>query len=454
MNLKKIKAFTLVELIVVITILAILWTIAFISLQWYSKNARDSSRISDIWSLKTSLELFAVTTWNYPEPSGWISITYSWSQVWTQWTVWDSVITNLKQLSKIPTDPLTSTEYTYSRLNTKKEYQIGSILEWDFISWNISFQETFAADDKIATAYVTWNYNWLMAKVSSWVTTYILGVPTIINWDMDLLDIQQILDSKTLVYNWFQNLPSSYKWSGFNSLWGFNFWWNPLVYSWPYENLTQIGSQTSLINNLQGFYSWSLVENNNIINSILEVDVNSNTEVNEILSQLSHNWVGWVWNIQLDKKILKSVSDCTTSWELIYWTFDGTDSDLSCSQDIIVCDWVWSWYTIAACNAWATQVFSNQTFASPTTARDSGINTWAWWLYQWWNNTDTSYATILFSEYWDTTWFSPSTFNSPYFYHIGIVYDDWTSIQNDEIQQILMMQESDLVIYDTTYQLK
>jgi len=30
------KAFTLVELIVLITILGILWTIAFISLQWYS----------------------------------------------------------------------------------------------------------------------------------------------------------------------------------------------------------------------------------------------------------------------------------------------------------------------------------------------------------------------------------------------------------------------------------
>lgn len=37
---KNIKAFTLVELIVVITILSILWTIAFISLQWYSSNSR------------------------------------------------------------------------------------------------------------------------------------------------------------------------------------------------------------------------------------------------------------------------------------------------------------------------------------------------------------------------------------------------------------------------------
>ncbi|MDD2908086.1 MAG: prepilin-type N-terminal cleavage/methylation domain-containing protein [Candidatus Gracilibacteria bacterium] len=42
------KAFTLVELIVVITILAILGTIAFINLQGYSVSARDGKRISDI----------------------------------------------------------------------------------------------------------------------------------------------------------------------------------------------------------------------------------------------------------------------------------------------------------------------------------------------------------------------------------------------------------------------
>ncbi len=45
------KAFTLVELIVVITILAILGTIAFVSLQWYSSDARNTKRTSDLNSL-------------------------------------------------------------------------------------------------------------------------------------------------------------------------------------------------------------------------------------------------------------------------------------------------------------------------------------------------------------------------------------------------------------------
>jgi len=50
------KGFTLVELIVVITILAILGTIAFISLQGYSQDARDSKVVSDIRSLASALE--------------------------------------------------------------------------------------------------------------------------------------------------------------------------------------------------------------------------------------------------------------------------------------------------------------------------------------------------------------------------------------------------------------
>lgn len=41
-------AFTLVELVIVITILGILWVIAFLSLQWYSESSRDSVRLSDL----------------------------------------------------------------------------------------------------------------------------------------------------------------------------------------------------------------------------------------------------------------------------------------------------------------------------------------------------------------------------------------------------------------------
>ncbi|PID86394.1 hypothetical protein CSB08_00210 [Candidatus Gracilibacteria bacterium] len=51
------KAFTLVELIVVITILAILGTIAFISLQGYSSDARNSKRSTDLGSIISKMTI-------------------------------------------------------------------------------------------------------------------------------------------------------------------------------------------------------------------------------------------------------------------------------------------------------------------------------------------------------------------------------------------------------------
>jgi prepilin-type N-terminal cleavage/methylation domain-containing protein len=50
------KGFTLVELIVVITILAILGTIAFISLQGYSQDAKNSKVTSDLRTLVSAIE--------------------------------------------------------------------------------------------------------------------------------------------------------------------------------------------------------------------------------------------------------------------------------------------------------------------------------------------------------------------------------------------------------------
>lgn len=54
---KKLHGFTLVELIVVITILVILGTIAFVQLGGFAGSARDSARISDLTNITQGLEL-------------------------------------------------------------------------------------------------------------------------------------------------------------------------------------------------------------------------------------------------------------------------------------------------------------------------------------------------------------------------------------------------------------
>ena len=83
------SAFTLVELLVVITILAILGTIAFINIQGYSADARDSKRIEDLTNLKSQISIKVID---------WVSIISlvssgannlaSASIAWTGVTIW------------------------------------------------------------------------------------------------------------------------------------------------------------------------------------------------------------------------------------------------------------------------------------------------------------------------------------------------------------------------------
>lgn len=70
-------AFTLVELVVVITILAILGTIGFLSLGGYSSNARDSDRVADIVNLSKSLDVSNIAVGSYPQPDNLFTLTYS-----------------------------------------------------------------------------------------------------------------------------------------------------------------------------------------------------------------------------------------------------------------------------------------------------------------------------------------------------------------------------------------
>ena len=119
------KWFTLVELIVVITILAILWTIWFISMQWYSLSSRDAKRINDIGILKKSLELTYLEDGSYPTNSGSI-VSFSWATLWTQGTFDNAVRLQTQRVSEVPTDPLTWENYIYSVTQNRGEFQIAA----------------------------------------------------------------------------------------------------------------------------------------------------------------------------------------------------------------------------------------------------------------------------------------------------------------------------------------
>lgn len=66
MSRSKISGFTLVELIVVITILAILATIGFLALSGYTQDARDSALKANVRSVQTAISSESAVSGNSP----------------------------------------------------------------------------------------------------------------------------------------------------------------------------------------------------------------------------------------------------------------------------------------------------------------------------------------------------------------------------------------------------
>ncbi len=119
--------FTLVELIVVITILAILGTIGFISIQGYSSSARDSARISNLVNLHKGLTLFQTVGGSYPMPESPITITASGAPIGYQGFAKDQVA-GIAKLSagatKDPLDPTIYTTYSVNKNQTKMQLMV------------------------------------------------------------------------------------------------------------------------------------------------------------------------------------------------------------------------------------------------------------------------------------------------------------------------------------------
>ncbi|MFK7780687.1 MAG: InlB B-repeat-containing protein [Candidatus Gracilibacteria bacterium] len=278
MNHIKKQAFTLVELIIVITILAILGTIAFISLQGYSTSSRNSVRISDLSTMKTSLELFNLDAGKYPETSTGFDVIYSGSIVWTQGIFGESTTKNVEKLDKIPKDPLTDKEYTYSITKTKQEYQLAGLIEGNEIVLNGLNTQTNAGDT-IAIAIVMGNYNGQTLKAQTGTTCEILSIPSIISSEGDTVtDLKTILDNENLVYNGYNNLPSNYIGSKYKTDEGFLFTSEKLVVYIDYQECKPLYTEDptariNLVKNLQTAYSGTILENNDNIKGLVAIDV-------------------------------------------------------------------------------------------------------------------------------------------------------------------------------------
>ncbi|MGB9883477.1 MAG: type II secretion system protein [Microgenomates group bacterium] len=108
--MKKKLCFTLIEILVVATIIGLLAAAASISYSVLSKQSRDSRRKTDLEQIRSALEMYRSNNDNYP-------------------TDLNGLTTPVVYLQKIPQDPK-SPQYSYAYLYiSNSDYTIGAYLE-------------------------------------------------------------------------------------------------------------------------------------------------------------------------------------------------------------------------------------------------------------------------------------------------------------------------------------
>ncbi len=372
--------FTLVELIVVITILAILWTIAFIALQGYSKTARDSARISDMSRIKSSLELFAVEAGKYPEPTDAVAVTYSWTtEAWNQGNFWENTFRVVERLDKKPVDPTTEKEYTYSVTNSRKEYQLAWILETtDFaqapsptgrgLGWGLKAN----AWETLATARIIWNYNWQMLKVLKGNDLTILASPSIIC--SENLTLEECIAQNKLAYDGFKNLPPSFAGTQYKQLWEagsltlVNNTADIVIYDWKKSDLVEDSEaaktvRKTVVEKLQAAYSSTKIADREWIRRLVNVDTTDATAVESLWVAIVNNKInsGMITASKLSVEAPTTSTSSTTTWwcvfgastfgDCIIW-WETTPTYLDCSAT------TQNSYSIPALTHWETQSVS------------------------------------------------------------------------------------------------
>ena len=318
------KWFTLVELIVVITILAILWTIAFISLQNYSTYSRNSIRINDIQNISKFTEVFKIEKWIYPKPNNSFVVSHSGATIWTQGIVWDDFITNIERITDTPTDPTTNLNYTYSLAAFNTEFEIWAAIENNWLTG--LFPQSYAADSD-AVAYISWNYNekYTTARVDNILTTFVLpSITTSREWDQT---ISNILENGALVTDWGKTLPA-WLWNNTNSndVLSFSTANDMIIFTWATTKSLVIKENRLLFaDDLQNKYTTN-VKN---WSSLSEINKLSNNPDEQILSYLEKG----VWWLRLSSELLAKARIVTFTNSICEWsefkTYPGSETQLT-----------------------------------------------------------------------------------------------------------------------------
>lgn len=155
------RGFTLVELIVVVTILWILATLGFVSYSSYLITARDTSRTSAINSITNGMISYSSRE-KLPIPDDSIEILAGGKPVAWQWYAWKNVLQEI-EYSKSWLDPKNDVYYSYYLSDNRQDFQLLIYLEdressnetYGYNSSSVHAADTIPYSSRIP--YVYWN---------------------------------------------------------------------------------------------------------------------------------------------------------------------------------------------------------------------------------------------------------------------------------------------------------
>lgn len=158
------QGFTLVELIIVIAIIAVLAVAAFMLLTKWLANSRDSRRMWDLNTIKSSLSIHQSDIdfnpmGHLPFPDNRVAIEDSdTNEMWYQWYFGTGVVSKMDNLNKGIVDPSNTGYYRYATTLDAKEYQVMVMLEKgeeaSFIFDDVYASNTVAEIDGLYDGYV------------------------------------------------------------------------------------------------------------------------------------------------------------------------------------------------------------------------------------------------------------------------------------------------------------
>lgn len=367
------KGFTLVELIVTITIIAILWVIAFTAFKGFESSARDSTRSSDLANLSQWLDTSYIKTGSYPNPDNAFTVTYSGWSLWYQWTVWDTLInilsSNGSKLSKKPTDPLSPTrEYTYSKSAYGNTYELSSNWEWDSLACTHLIPQAFAASGNPLITYVKGNYNGMVAKTVTGSTIYVIATPSITTSTGTVgsnIDVTTL--SGKLLYH------------GQTNSWGIAYTPTLIYSSWALPTNDTASGITNFTNALKTAYSGSVISYNSNIQNVLTTTWATN--ITNLWANIITNYLGW----SASAPPLPPVAGYSLSNSLL---FDSASSQYLSRTPSVVGNrkkWTWSgWVKVMPGKQtnlfWVGDIWSNDTllYIWPSSSALTFLNRTAW----------------------------------------------------------------------------